>query len=50
MTLTNDSLIYNQADGSLGLGSGVYNPGTFTDLEMFIILNHTSTGDNNLGP
>ena len=40
----------NQADGSPGIGGGVFNVGTFTfDAKTFIILNFASTTGNNIG-
>ena len=41
----------NQANGSPGIGGGVYTLGTFTfDAATVIVFNHASTSGNNIGP
>jgi hypothetical protein len=40
----------NRADGSPGVGGGIYNLGTFTDTLTLIVANHASTSGSNIGP
>ncbi len=41
----------NHANGSPGIGGGVYTLGTFSyDATTVIDDNHASTGDDNIGP
>ena len=40
----------NQADGSPGIGGGIYTLGTFTfDAFTVILFNHASTSGDNIG-
>jgi hypothetical protein len=49
--MTTSLVTLNQANGSPGLGGGVYSPVAFThDALTIILFNHASTGDNNVGP
>jgi hypothetical protein len=51
LTLTASLVTQNQANGSPGLGGGVYNLGLFSADPLTIIAdNHASTGDNDIGP
>ena len=49
--MLNYSLVtLNQANGSPGIGGGIYTLGTFTDTLTLIAGNHASTGGDNIGP
>jgi hypothetical protein len=51
LSLSSCQVILNQADGSPGIGGGVYTLGTFTyDPTTSILFNHASTSGNNIGP
>jgi hypothetical protein len=51
LALTKTLVTLNQADGSPGIGGGVYTLGMFAyDAQTLIILNHASTGGDNIGP
>jgi hypothetical protein len=51
LTLTNSSVTGNHANGSPGIGGGVYNLGTFTfDVFTVITKNHASTSGDDIGP
>jgi hypothetical protein len=51
LRLTGSSVTQNHANGSPGLGGGVFTLGTFSDDASTVIVdNHASTGDNNFGP
>ena len=49
LALTKALITFNDADGSPGIGGGVYTLGTFTDLFTLIVGNHASTSGDNIG-
>jgi hypothetical protein len=49
--LTDSSVTQNHANGSPGIGGGVYTLGAFSeDASTVITGNHASTSDDNIGP
>ena len=50
LSLTKCLVTLNRADGSPGIGGGVYTLGTFADILTLIVGNHASTSGDDVGP
>jgi hypothetical protein len=51
LALTQALVSLNEAEGAPGVGGGAYTVRTFThDAQTVILLNHASTGGDNIGP
>jgi hypothetical protein len=51
LALTGTVVLLNQAEGSIGIGGGVYTLGTFTEVGSTVVKhNHASTGGDDVGP
>jgi hypothetical protein len=50
LALTKALVTLNEAEGSPGVGGGVYTLGTFTDLFTLIVGNEASTSGDDVGP